>query len=116
MGPISNMLFRPEEIHCASGVGSVFKPLPKGHSHVSHQTLRLDSKDLTIADLHPNRKPTIETGSVDPNCFSWKEPADRQRFERSLAKPFLLALNRYPVLSGKIVEWCKGSDVVRIRK
>jgi len=70
------MLFRPEEVHRASGIGSVFKPLPKGHSHISHQTFRLGSKDLTIADLHLNREATIETGSIDLDGFLRKEPAD----------------------------------------
>jgi len=70
------MLFRPEEVHSASGIGSVFKPLPKGNSHITHQTLRLGSKDLPVADLHPNQEPTIETGSIDLDCFSRKEPAD----------------------------------------
>jgi hypothetical protein len=70
------MLFRPEEVHRASGIGSVFKPLPKGHSHIPHQTFRLGSKDLPVADLHPNRESTIETGSIDLDCFPWKEPAN----------------------------------------
>jgi hypothetical protein len=70
------MLFRPEEVHRASGIGGVFKPLPKGHSHIPHQTFRLGSKDLPIADLHLNQEPTIETGSIDLDCFPWKEPAD----------------------------------------
>jgi len=71
------MLFRPEEVHRASGIRSVFKPLPKGHSHKTHQTFRLGSKDLPVADLHPNREAAIETGSIDPDRFPWIEPADR---------------------------------------
>jgi hypothetical protein len=110
------MLFRPEEVHRASGIGSVFKPFPKGHSHIAHQTFRLGSKNFSITDLHPIREPTIEAGSIDLDRFPWKEPADRQRFEPSLAKPFLLPLDGDPVLSGKIVKWGKGGDVVSIWK
>jgi hypothetical protein len=31
---------------------------------------------LPIADLDPDRKFTIETGSLDLECFPWEEPAD----------------------------------------
>jgi hypothetical protein len=70
------MLFRPEEVHRASGIGSVFKPLPKGHSHIPHQTFRFGSKDLPVADFHTNRETAIETGSIDLDYFLRKEPAD----------------------------------------
>jgi hypothetical protein len=70
------MLFRPEEVHRASGIRRVFKPLPIGHRHIGHQILRLSSENLAIADLDPDRKSTIETRSIDLNCFSWEEPAD----------------------------------------
>ncbi len=110
------MLLRPEEVHRASGIGGVFKPLPKWHRYVRHQTLGLGSKDLPVTDLYPDRKPTIETGSIDLDRFSWKEPADCQRFEASLAKPFLLTLDGDPVLSGKIVKRGEGGDIVGIWK
>jgi hypothetical protein len=70
------MLFRPEEVHRASGIRSVFKPLPKGHRHISHQALGLGSENLPIADLDLDRMSTIETGSIDLDGFSWEEPAD----------------------------------------
>jgi hypothetical protein len=70
------MLFRPEEVHRTSGIGSIFKPLPKRYSHIRHQTFRLGSKDLPVSNLHPNREPAIETGSIDLDCFFRKEPAD----------------------------------------
>jgi hypothetical protein len=71
------MLFRPKEVHGTSSIGGVFKPLPEGDSHIPHQTFWIGSQDLTVPDLHPNRKPTIETGRIDLNGFAWKEPADR---------------------------------------
>ena len=110
------MLFRPEEVHRASGIGTVFKPFPEGHSHIRHKTLRIGSKDLPVANLDSNREPTIKTRSVDLNCFPREEPADCQRFECSLTKPFLLPFNRDSVLSGKIVEWGKRADVIRMWK
>ena len=108
------MLFRPEEVHRASGIRSIFKPLPEGHSHIRHQTFRLGSKDLPVANLHSNREPAIKTGSIDLNCFSREEPADRQRFKTSLTEPFLLSFNGDSVLSGKVVERGKRGDVIGI--
>jgi hypothetical protein len=70
------MLFRPEEVHRASGIRRVFKPLPKGHCYIGHQTLRLSSENLPIADLDTDRKSAIETGSIDLDYFPGKEPAD----------------------------------------
>ena len=110
------MLFRPEEVHRASGIGSVFEPLPKGHRHIRHQAFGLGSEDFSVTDLHQDREPAIETGSIDLDCFPREKPADCQRFERSLAKPFLLSFNGDSILSGKIVEWGKRGDVIRIWK
>jgi len=47
-------------------------------------------------------------------CFTWKEPADRQRLEPSLAEPLLLTVNSDMVLSGKVAEWREGADVISI--
>jgi len=111
--PIPNVFFRPEEIHRASGIGGIFKPLPKGHCHIGHQTFGVSSKNFPIPNLHPYGKPAIETRGIDLNCFPRKEPADCQRLEPSLAKPFLLPFNRDSILSGKIVERSKGGNVIR---
>jgi hypothetical protein len=70
------MLFRPKEVHRASGIRGIFKPLPKRNSHICHQTFGFGSKELPVPDLHLHREPTIETGSIDLDCFPWKEPAD----------------------------------------
>jgi hypothetical protein len=42
----------------------------------------------------------IETRGVDADLFARKQPADRQRFERSLRKPLLLAVNADTKLGG----------------
>jgi len=106
------MLFRPEEVHRASGIGGIFKPLPEGHSHIRHETFGIGSNDLPVADLHSNREPTVETGSIDLNCFSGEEPADCQRFKTSLTEPFLLSFNGNSILSGKVVERGKRDDII----
>ena len=98
------MFFRPEEIHCASGIGDVFEPLPKRDRCVRYQAFRFGTLDYTILHLHSDRQPTVETGGVDLNRLSWKEPADRQRLESSLGEPFLLSLDSDSILSGKIVK------------
>jgi len=113
-GPVSNMLFRPEEVHRASGIGRIFKPFPERHCHVRHQTFRLGSKDLPISNLYSNREPAVETGSIDLNCFSGEEPADCQRFKTSLTEPFLLSFNGDSILSGKVVEWSERDDVIGV--
>jgi hypothetical protein len=38
-GPVSYVLFRPEEVHGASGIGTVLEPLPEGHSHITNHIL-----------------------------------------------------------------------------
>jgi hypothetical protein len=35
------MLFRPEEVHGASGITDIFIPLPEWNSHVCHDAVRL---------------------------------------------------------------------------
>ena len=108
------MVFRPEEVHGASGIGWVFKPFPERHRDIRHQTFRLGSKDLPVSNLHSNREPTVETGSIDLNCFPREKPADRQRFKASLTEPSLLPFNGDSILSGKVVERGKGGYVIGI--
>jgi hypothetical protein len=106
------VLFRPEEIHRASGIREVFVPFPHGNSDISHHPFGLDSEEDAILDIHPDRQPTIQTGCIDLNSFPRKKPADRQRLKGSLTKPLLLAFDREPILSRKIVKWGKGNDTV----
>ena len=73
-------------------------------------------QDLPVADLHAYREPAIKAGSVNLHHFTRKEPADRQRFEPSLAEPFLLAFDGDPVLGGEVVKGREGGDVVCTRE
>jgi len=66
------MLFRPEEVHRASGIRGIFKPFPIGYCHIGHYPFWFGSEDFPVSDLHPYGKPAIKTGSIDLNCFSWK--------------------------------------------
>jgi len=110
------MLFRPEEIHGTSGVREIVEPIPKGYRYISHYTFRIRILNYAILHLHSDRRTAIQTGSINPDCFSREKPADRQRFESSLAEPLLLAVNCDAVLGGKVVEGRKRGDVVGIGK
>ena len=98
------MLFRPEEVHGTSGKGQVFPPFPTGNRYMPDQSFGITGQNFPIPDLHPDRFATIETGGVYLDCFAWEKPADRQRFESSLAKPLLLTINGDSVLIGQVVE------------
>jgi hypothetical protein len=110
------MLFRPEEIHGASGIREVVEPLPKRDGCISNQTFRFGPLEFTILHYHSDRRSTVKTRSIDLDTFAWKKPADRQRLEPSLAEPFLLTFNGDAILGGKVVERGKRGDVVGIRK
>ena len=69
--------------------------------------------DDTVAHLDDDWFSAIEAGGLDADFFSWEQPADRQRFKRSLGKPLLLAVNTDPELGGLVVKGCKGCDKIR---
>jgi hypothetical protein len=98
------VLFRPEEVHGASCIGHILKPFPERNSHVAHQTLRFSPTDDPVTDFYPKGETAIQAGGIDPDCFSRKEPADRQRLKPSLAKPLLLSIDGNSVLGREIVE------------
>ncbi len=110
------MLFRPEEIHGTSGIRHVVEPILKGYRCISHYTYRFCIQDCSILHFHADRRTTIQTRSINLYCFTWKKPADRQRFEPSLAEPLLLTIDSDAVLGGKVAEWRKRADVVGIGK
>ena len=108
------MLFRPEEVHGASGVGYIIEPLPEGHRCIGYQTFRFSTLNHAIFHHDPDGRSAVKAGSVYLDRFSGKEPADRQRLKPSLTEPLLLPINRYTVLGGKVVERRKGDYVVRV--
>ena len=98
------MFFRPEEVHRASRVGYAEDPPADGDGDMADQTFGLLRLDLTVFHLDPNGLATIEAHRIDSYRLPRKEPADRQRFKRSLAEPFLLAVNRQAIMRREIVE------------
>jgi hypothetical protein len=64
-GPVANMLFRPEEIHGASGIAWIFKPSPERHGDVSHITRRFPViQDPAILKHDPEGFAAIEAGEI----------------------------------------------------
>ena len=96
------MLFRPEEIHGTSGIGQVGEPILKGNTRISHDTFRFCIQDCAIFHFHSDRRTAIQAGCIDLHGFTRKKPADRQRFESSLAEPLLLAVDGDAVLGGQV--------------
>jgi hypothetical protein len=70
--PVSNVLFRPEEVHSTSGKGGIFSPLPKGYGHIPHYAFRFSAQDLPVLYFDPEHEPAIQTRSIDLNSFSRK--------------------------------------------
>ena len=72
--------------------------------------------ELSVFDSDPDRFTAIQTGRVYLNRLTRKEPADRQRFERSLAEPFLLSINSDPVLVREVIKRRQGNENIRFRE
>ena len=98
------MLFRPEEIHGASGIRKIIKPIPEGNRYISHYAFRIAALDFAVLHFYPYRRTAIQAGRIDLYCFPREKPADRQRFETSLGEPLLLAVNGDAILGGKVAE------------
>jgi hypothetical protein len=72
------MFFRPEEIHCASGIREVVPPFPERNCHISGDSFGIHMKYAPIQNLYCNRESAVEARAIDANRFPWKKPADRQ--------------------------------------
>jgi hypothetical protein len=114
--PVSYVLFRPEEIHGASGIRSVLKPLPEGNCHIPNHILRLCPQNDSIPDLHLKGLSTIQARRIDLNRLSGKKPANCQRFKCSLPEPFLLSINGNTILGGEVIKRSEGGYEICIRK
>lgn len=71
---------------------------------------RIGIQYFTIFHFNLNRLTAIQAWCIDGNCFTGIKPADRQRLKGSLAEPFLLAIDGYPKLGGKVVKWGKRGN------
>ncbi len=92
------MFFRPEEVHGTSGESYIFCPFAKGNGHMPNQSLGIGVQNFPVLEVHADRFAAIETGRFKMNCLTWEEPANCWRFERSLAKPFLLTIDGDAIL------------------
>lgn len=109
---MANMPFRPEEVHGRSGIADVFKPFPERNGDIGRVFQGFFIQDPTVPENDLKRFTTIQTGEIHRYRLAREEPADRQRFESSLAEPFLPAVDGDAVMGGEVVEGGKGDDVV----
>jgi hypothetical protein len=72
------MIFRPEEIHCASGIRDVVPPLPKRNRNIGCDAFWIGMKYASVSNFYGNGESAVQTWAIDANRFSWKKPADRQ--------------------------------------
>ena len=108
--PGSNVLFRPEEVHPASGMREVVEPLPERHRHIDGGLFGVQPEDRSITDFDADGEPAIETRAIDTDRLSGEKPADRQRFNPSLGEPLLPAVDGYTIMGREVVERRKRSD------
>jgi hypothetical protein len=113
--PMANMLFRPEEVHGASGVSWIFKPFPKRNRDIGHVSRGVFIQYFAVSEHHSEWFTAIETRKIYGYRLARKEPADRQRFKSSLAEPFLLPIYGDMVLGGKIIERGEGNNEISSR-
>jgi hypothetical protein len=59
MSIVPNVLFRPEEVHGASGIAEVLVPPPERNSHISHNGIRLDYPEMAILNFQMNGQTAI---------------------------------------------------------
>ncbi len=111
-GPVSHMLFRPEEMDAASGEWPVRSPVSQRNIDVTADPGLALAFDHPVTHHNPHRLAAIETGGIDLNRFTRKYPADRQGFEASLGEPFLVPVDGDAVLRGEVVERREGRDQV----
>ena len=96
MRPTFHVLFRPEQIHAASGFTPcclAFQYLRKSYIQVSHGCRWIDFQDFLITHTNDDGFATVQTPSVNTNLSAGKEPAHGQRFQSSLTVPLLLPVD-----------------------
>ena len=71
-GPVTGVLFRPEEVH----TGSTPRPFARWASYltvcVADYGVWLHGQHLFLPHNDLESVPTIETGGIDPNRFAWE--------------------------------------------
>jgi len=102
--PVAQMLFRPEEVHRASGIRNAENPSPDRNGNMTDQPIGFLGQNLAILYLDLYGFAAIQANRIDPDRLSRKKPADRQRLEGSLTEPLLLAVDGQAVMGREIVE------------
>jgi hypothetical protein len=90
-------------------------PREKRNRHMPYYLFRIHLEDFAILHLYPDGFSAVQAWRIDTNGFFWEKPADRQRFECSLAEPFLLSVDGDAVLIWKVVEGGHRDDKVGLR-
>lgn len=111
-GPAFQVFFRPEEKHGASGIGDIRLPFGHRNGNMADQSFGIGFFDDAVTHLYGDGLTAVKARGLDAYLFPGEQPADRQRFERSLGKPFLFALDAHPELGGLVVERGKRRDEV----
>jgi hypothetical protein len=75
-GPVSNVLFRPEEVHEASGPRDVLAPARERHIDVTNDGRRRSFQDLPVPHPHLYRLIAVQAGAVDLDLLAGVEPAN----------------------------------------
>ena len=102
--PVPRVLFRPEEMDSASRIIPVFGPLPQRDTHIAPDFRRASTLDNPVTYRYAQRFAAMKTWGIHLNRLTREDPADRQGFETSLRKPFLLPVNGYAIGRGQGVE------------
>ncbi len=63
-----------------------------------NQSLGITVQNFPVLEIHADRLAAIETGRFKMDGFTREKPANCRRFERSLAKPFLLTIDGDAIL------------------
>ena len=92
--PSPHVLFRPEEVHLASGTRDILAPTPVRNVRVANRVGRVHGEQLAVSHPRPDRLTAVETRTVDTYFLLGEQPADCQRLKTSLPVPALPSTNR----------------------
>ena len=81
---------------------------------MTNRLRRIHLQDLFVAHAYDNGLTAVETCGVDANFLTGEQPAHGQRFEPSLAVPFLFAIHTHAILGRQVGEGREGVNVIRV--
>ena len=114
--PRSNTFFRPEEIHPRSCEGPArLSPLIHGGVGIADSLIGANFENIRVSHSHTDAVSTLKTTAIDRYFLTGKKMAHGQRFEPSLAIPFLNAVYADKVLVRKTGERGPRRNIVSVR-